>query len=372
MLYVLQANSKQLQTLRICFHETIYEADYAAGTLMPAFRQYLPHLPIETFELHMDSNSPWFGREVIQYLPNTLRRLYISRELLDEGLLAQDIDARYMASQLDVEEGLAFQGSQFLKTLRGIAEDDYICVGEDKGRTDFISMGGGKLGFIGYEYEPGKYTQFGNGQVRLVTAVATKTWMLTLNARLLDRERNMHLADFEGGEFILPPRVGEEHSPSTDKHSIAEKHGPIWVYAPPNTREIRAAAEELQDSVLVKRGNYYFGNENEAVKVFEDEPGVHPDDVLDRLWPDEISADKEDHWMTDHKPVNRDKEAPGLDDQAGATNREDGQGEWESERTAHWVENWIWFPCDKSYLKDEEREKFLSEREGEMLESLVS
>jgi hypothetical protein len=339
---------------------------------MPAFRLHLPHLPIETFEVHVDSSSPWFGREIIQHLPNGLRRLYMSRELLDEGLLAQDIDTRYMACHLTDEESLSFAGSQFLKVLKGTAEEKYIPVGEDKHRTDFISMGGGRLGFIGYEYEPTKPTRFGNNQPRMVKGEDTRMWMLTLNGRLLDRERNMHLSNYDGAKFIPSQEIptSEDHARSTNKYSIAEKYGPMWVYAPPNVREIRPSAEELQDTVIVNRGNYYFGNEEKAVEVFEKEPGVDPDDVLERLWPDEVSAHEKDHWMTGYKLIDRVEESEGLDNKEEGIKTESGKGGWEAERIAYWVKNWTWYPRDNSYLKDEEREVFMAERDGKMLKSL--
>jgi hypothetical protein len=329
-------------------------------------------MPIETFELHVNSCSPWFGREIIQHLPNGLRRLYMSRELLDEGLLVQDIDTRYMACNLTAENDLSFAGSQFLKALRGIAGKKYIHVGEAKRRTDFISMGGGKLGFIGYEYEPTKPTRFGNSQLRMVKGEDTRMWMLTLNGRLLDRERNMHLANYDGAKFIPSPSINnsEDHARSTNKHSIAEKYGPLWVYAPPNVREIRAAAEELQDTVIINCGNYYFGNEEKATEVFDKEPSVDPDDVLQRLWPDEVSVHEDEHWTTDYKSIDHVEESEDLDNKAGGTKMESGSGDWETERTAYWVKNWTWYPRENSYLKDEEREKFFVDRDGEMLKSL--
>lgn len=372
LLHVLRSNSKQLQTLRMCFHEAIYEADAAAGTLVAAFRHHLEHLPIEILELHVNSMSPWFGREIIQYLPCSLRRLYISRELLDEQHLTLDVDSRYMACQSTNDSKTA---SRFVRRLQGDAQDDYIQEGEDQRRNDFISLGGGKLGFIGYEYEPTKPTRFGNSQIRRVKDEETRTWLLMLNGRLLDRERNLHLAEYDGAKHIAPRQNASEDflEPTTENYRIAGKHGPLWVYAPASLKEAEAAASELKDSIIVESSHYYFGSEEGAAAVFRNEPGVHPDDVLEHLWPDEVSAHAEEHWQTDNQAGGRSEsetEETEAERSVSKKARNIGHSAWEEERITYWVRYWTWYPRNSSYINEDERERFLAERSGRSLKSL--
>lgn len=373
LLHVLRCNSKQLHTLRMCFHEAIYEADPAAGTLMPAFRLNLEHLPLEILELHINSKSPWFGAEVVQYLPNTLRRFYLSRELLDEQHLSLEIDKRYMSCQSTSDGNAA---SRFLESLQGAAQEDYVHVGEDSRRKDFISLGGGQLGFIGYEYEPTKPTRFGNSKIRIAKAEDTKAWMLTLNGRLLDRERNAHLIEYDGAKTIPPRECPTMNSPhlATPKHSIASQYGPMWVNALPSVKETEAACSDFKHSIIAGRPHYYFGNEEGAAKVFQSEQCVRPDDVPERVWPDEVSMQGSKHWQTDPQVGLEKGEEGEVEVGRNMPNGAAGvsHSAWEEERTAHWVRHWTWYSRENSYSKEEEREGFLAERSGDGLESLES
>jgi hypothetical protein len=352
----------------MCFHEAIYEADTAAGILIPAFRMNLEHLPLATLEIHINSQSPWFGAEIMQYLPNTLRRLYLSRELLDEQNLSLKIDNRYMSCQSTSYAG-DHTASQLLKILHGAdREEDYIHVGEFA-RRDFISLGGGKLGFIGYEYEPTKATRFGNSKTRVAKAADTRAWMLTLNGRLLDRERNAHLVGYDGGKYIPPqPKIATDQS-SPQKYSIAERYGPMWVNVPPSIREKDAAKNEIDQSIIANRTNLYFGMEDEATRVFQNEQCVALDDVQERLWPDEVSVHSNEHWQTDEQMGMR-KGVGNAEAGHSASKHGASHSKWQSDRLAHWVENWTWYSRTKSYAKDDERESFLTERSGENLTCL--
>lgn len=369
LFYVLRSNSKQLKTLRMCFHEAIYEADTAAGTLVPAFRLHLEHLPLENLELHINSQSPWFGAEILQYLPTTLRRLYLSRELIDEQQLSLNIDNRYMSCQPTSDGDTP---SRFLQILQGADEEEkYIHVGEDLRRKDFISLGGGKLGFVGYEYEPTKATRSDKINYRTAKADDTRAWMMKLNGRLLDRERNAHLIEYDGAKHIPPP-YRMQYSRSAEKCSISSQYGPMWVTAPRSIKETEAAASEYEDSVLAKYVHQYFGKEDEAMTIFQTEPCVHPDDVPRSCWADEVSMLSDEHWQTDPLMGPR-KSGLGDAEVVIATPKNDtSHSNWEKERTAHWVSNWTWYPQTKSYTKDDERESFMAERSGEGLKSLKS
>jgi hypothetical protein len=385
LLGILRMHSKQLKTLRMCFHEAIYEADPVSRTLYTAVERQLPHLPIDTLELHINSQSPWFGREVLRSLPLSLRRLYISRELIDEHLLMLDVDNQYMACKPTSDRKMP---SRFVTTLDGTAQDAYIHVGEDKSRKDFISLGGGKLGFVGFEYEPTKPTMFGNSELRTAKAEDTRAWMLALNGRLLDRERNAHLANYDGGKHIPPSQLDSKAcSNSTvdmtsiaiksrttvDSSSIAMKCGVMWVCAPPSLREREAAARELESSVIAKRTDYYFGNEDEATNTFFNEQNAQLKDLPELHWPDEVSMHSGEHWQTDDKPATWKED--GTEDVG--SNRHTpkragnvGHSAWEQERMAHWIKEGTWYSGLNSFAKEEGREKFLADRAGPSLESL--
>lgn len=384
LLGILRMHSKQLKTLRMCFHEAIYEADPVSRTLFTAVDLQLEHLPIETLELHINSQSPWFGQDFLKRLPVSLRRLYISRELIDEHLLMLDVDDRYMACKPTIERN----PSRFVRTFDGTAQDAYIHVGEDKSRKDFISLGGGQLGFIGFEYEPTKPTRFGNSQVRTAKAEDTRAWMLALNGRLLDRERNAHLVNCDGGKHIPPRQVDSKAGSNStvdmssiaikskttvDMSSIAMKCGVMWVCAPPSLREMEAAARELESSVIAKRADYYFGNEDEASNTFFNEQNAQLKDLPELHWPDEVSMHSGEHWQTDDQPGPWKED--GMEDVGSNRHTPKGTGNvghsaWEQERMAHWIKEGTWYSRINSFTKEEEREKFLADRAGPTLESL--
>ena len=346
LLRILKQNSKHLKTLRMCFHEAIYEATHVAGMIVPAFDRYLPELPIETLELHINSQSPWLGREVVRNLPVSLRRLYISRELIDEHLLMLDVDDRYMACDKPICDRA--RPSRFVRTLEGTAQDGYIHVGEEKSRKDFISLGGGKLGFIGFEYEPTKPTMFGDSKPRSAKAEDTRAWMLALNGRLLDRERNAHLVNFDGAKHIPPRQVASKtcYDSTEDISSIAAKSGVIWVYAPPTIRESEAVAKELESSIIAKRPNHYFGNEAEAANTFHNEQSARFKDLPELQWPDEVSMHGHEHWQTDDQPGPWKEDGMGDMGSNHTTPQRAGNvthSAWAQERMMHWVKEGTWF-----------------------------
>jgi hypothetical protein len=307
----------------------------------------------------------------LQYLPNTLRRLYLSRELLDEQHLSQEIDKRYMSCQSTSDGNTA---SRFLKSLQGTVQEDCIHVGEDSRRKDFISLGGGQLGFIGYEYEPTKPTRFGNGKIRVAKAEDTKMWMLTLNGRLLDRERNAHLIEYDGAKTIPLREIPTMNPPNVAarQHSIASQYGPMWVNALPSVKETEAACSDFEHSIIARRTHHYFGNEEGAANVFRSEQCVRPEDVPERLWLDDVSMHGSEHWQTDPQVGLKSGEVGDGEVERNMPSKAAGTGHsaWEEERTAHWVRYWTWYSRENSYIKEEERETFLAERSGEILESL--
>ena len=159
---------------------------------------------------------------------------------------------------------------------------------------------------------------------------------------------------------------------AAQKHSIAGQYGPMWVNALPSVKETEAACSDFEHSIIAGRTHYYFGNEEGAANVFQSEQCVGPDDVPERLWPDEVSMHGSEHWQTDPQVGLKKGEVGEVEVERNMPNEAAGNGHsaWEEERTAHWVRHWTWYSRENSYIKEEEREIFLAERSGEILESL--
>ncbi|ERF73805.1 hypothetical protein EPUS_05509 [Endocarpon pusillum Z07020] len=132
-----------MRRFRLCIEQPLREA--TAGALLGAIKLYLPDTNLQILEIHMTLQSQYFGYELIEALPKTLRRLYISQEL---------------ASAKDV--------------LRGV-RDRYF---GQKSRGGHLQAG--NLGLVGFEYWERE---------------STKLALLRMNGALLDRERNAHLLD---------------------------------------------------------------------------------------------------------------------------------------------------------------------------------
>lgn len=230
----------ELRTLRMCLHAPLYEAHHSEGTLIGGLKQHLPCLTsLETLELHIHAKTGFSGEEIIFAIPDSVKRLYISDKLISAQKLERLITQRYLWSKTKVPEefnptGWTIQtleindnggwpvGSransqttrgfpQTVRNYRGPRKGYYTnrkgkrvyvrygeIIGETRNRIDHIPFRHGKLGFIGYEYQAhAEGCECGKcDEVKLI--------LLRLNGRLLDRERNNHLARFDGGLQILP------------------------------------------------------------------------------------------------------------------------------------------------------------------------
>jgi hypothetical protein len=148
------ANGKHLRRFRFCIEQPLREE--TAGLLIGAFREYLPQTKLEMLEIHATSHSPYFGKELIEALPRTLKRLYVSQELIDPKVLPQAVQDRYFRA------------------------DNHEAAGN--------------LGLVGFEYWE---------------CESTKLSLLRMNGALLDRERNRHLFGQQSrfGSGSLPVRT---------------------------------------------------------------------------------------------------------------------------------------------------------------------
>lgn len=164
--------------------------------------------------------------------------------------------------------------------------DEHFMRGESKFRRDEIPLNTGKLGFITFEYDILNETDCTDHW----DEESDQTKILRLNGQLLDREHNLHLAYDQAAREehgIEPPHgycvpQGDSGLPETEtysKHSViyAAIYGnadlaPNAYLVEQNRKELAACPQrdgkqEGNDSMA-----WYFGNEDEAVKVFEQEP----------------------------------------------------------------------------------------------------
>jgi hypothetical protein len=381
--------ASKLRTLRMCFHASVYEAHYSEGALIGGLKVHLPRLTsLEMLELHIQIKADFSGEEIIFAIPDSLERLYVSDKLISADKLEDLITKRYLSSNSKIQTGDPFEGWT-LETL--IIDDDgvhsaalasaaqqtaYITpstvqkysgapqgyhtkrkgkkayvrydeiIGEARPRTDHIPFRRGKLGFIGYEYD---------GHEQSCTCDKcdeTKLIMLRLNGRLLDRERNNHLAHFDGGLQISPrshafartnslkdtetsvpdalddgitrkimlrkdfiEMVVEDETEGSQKgengerdsqdaeHDESQKSSAEQIKI--RKKEFKTELEDFErimdafDGRKYGKGSKhygYFGKEKEAVGHFEKEMIVMESELPERKWPEDTLVGGKEHW----------------------------------------------------------------------------
>jgi hypothetical protein len=232
-------HGKKLRRFRLCIEQSVREE--TAGDLLGALKQYLPLTNLGILEIHAVIISDYFGRELIEALPRSLKRLYISQELV------------------------------YVKDLLRAVRDRYFGPKDAKGHQQ-----AGNLGFVTYEYWEGENT---------------RPAVLRMNGALLDRERNAHLFDdaeasshrFGGGPGNFPVTT------STFRPLSAAELGEdmMSMKAPPE-----AALEYYEDQSVE--------HITEAEMVFHAEGAAKAEDRIPFLViPDNIEIGDNDHWMTD-------------------------------------------------------------------------
>ena len=83
----------KLRRFRLCLEGP--ETEWYAIHLLDGIRQWLPLTRLHYLEIHANFNSPFFGRELIQALPRSLRHLHVSLELVDIEILRIAVAERY-------------------------------------------------------------------------------------------------------------------------------------------------------------------------------------------------------------------------------------------------------------------------------------
>jgi hypothetical protein len=227
--------AKRMQRFRFCIEENLEEKN--VGPLLDALKRYLPHTCLQVLEIHMDLESNFFAREFMEALPPTLQRLYISQELVNSEVIVETITARYFGPKDPTEHADA-----------------------------------GNLAFIGYEF-------FDRETVRLK--------MLRLNARLLDRQRNVHLLDhpdgcsFGGGKVPLARGTLQELS--------IEELG----------EDVMSSEDIPEEALAFYRDEKGLEGFTEAEVVFYAEGVAGMEERMPGLAvPDCVVVGEREHWMT--------------------------------------------------------------------------
>ena len=298
MLQNLELRAPNLHTLRICTEGTIYEGGKQYSDLIGASNTFLcRQRGLKLFEFHATSRSPWFGSEVIGALPDLVRRVYLSDYTLSVPDLVETIEARYLSVD-PVEEGQHVD-SNALKMLN-----------DDHDRLGHISYTRGSLSFVTVEFNDQDHDAA----------------LLNLNGRLLDRERNSHLATFSntcfkyiqrtgrarfkdsGRLFYLRPRFSDDTRYRWTR-SWMDVYGNTvekdWLLTIQEIQNSMNQAGEASDSGFNMISHPYFGDETGAEHIFFREKVASAEEVLARksTYPEIVEIDKVNHgyhhWMSD-------------------------------------------------------------------------
>lgn len=230
-------HGRKMRRFRLCIEQTLKEED--VGSLLGAIKLYLPHTNLQVLEIHATVDSTYFGYELMEALPQTLKRLYVSQELVMAKDVARAVKERYFGQ---------------------------------KGRGGHQQAG--KLGLVGYEYWDRE---------------STKMALLRMNGALLDRERNRHLFDdpedfthrFGGGSFLC-------------------SRGTLRALTVKEIGQDVMSVEEVPEGALVHYEDQSVEHITEMEMVFHAEESARAEDrVLFLVIPDNVEVGEDDHWMTD-------------------------------------------------------------------------
>lgn len=268
-LYMLRTS--KLHTLKVCIHGAVYENDFRFGRLIGAFKLYMPLMStLRNLELHIQARSSWLAKDFFDYLPPSLERIYVP-EIFFTGNFKSML--RIVAGKTEV-------------SLEEYDHTHHRMIGEDLARSDYISFARSKLCFVGYEYEispmPMAYEIQGKDVYTL----------LKINAILLDRHRNRHLADLHGDHIPL-----DFKEPASSKEYIAA------VIAARAARLQAPMFDEIPELHVFVTKDDYFGKENEAQEIFYREAVAYAGDLPPLTYPavEEVSDDfrHSNHWISE-------------------------------------------------------------------------
>ena len=251
--------SRNLHTYRLCCHGAIYENCHQYGTFIGAFNDCIPNFPkLKTVEVHILSKSPWIAQEFIGALPTSIKRFYCSDTLI----------------QNNVRELTKLIGKCSNTPVEWSFPDTYI-VGVDLNRNDFIPFSANNLGFVGYEYDVASKNMLKQQEVDVME-------FIKLNGRLLDKERNKHLAKHRGRYIPYPD---------------------VWDFDPAKASTSEAVQADLfVKDIGLKDDHDYFGAEHVAEQIFHAEPVTKVNERALATYPAVVDVEDpckvSNHWLS--------------------------------------------------------------------------
>ena len=250
LLRCLAVKAIHLQCLRLCIEEEISEARHSDSELIGTMTRSLKlFTSLRVLEMHLLTDSPFLGAEVLQALPFSVKRFYTTEDFIDPKTLVREVERRYLKGPLMSTSG--------------------------------------RLGFIGYQF----------------TTQAAWNAALNLNGRLLDRERNI-------GCVLLREQVTsavkEEHEASRSQRN-ANDH--TTILRPKNPYALEKAMlmpinELLTLPTYNDNGDFRFDGrydvENEILdEIWRQEPVARHEDLPPLKWVDHEAVRRGEHWMSE-------------------------------------------------------------------------
>ncbi|KAK7900625.1 hypothetical protein LTR67_002908 [Exophiala xenobiotica] len=271
VLQKLASKALGLQELRICIHNGITET-VGCGSFIGALKLYLSQMnSLKLLEMHIHSESQWIAQEFIISIPPSVERLYISHQLFTKNFHSYKDLLNWSCGHL--------------------LQDDYphklLNRHVDLNRKDFIPFTN-DLGFVGYEFPSHLSPPQRNDLYEF----------LKLNGRLLDRERNKHLAVHQGKHIPVPQVYKTCDTKAVLHHENVVKQDPdddddIDI-------DIGMICDELRRCGL--GDDAYFGTEDAAQEVFYEEPVAKACDRAYYSYPQVVAVEHEgtrsEHWLS--------------------------------------------------------------------------
>lgn len=350
LIHILSWRAPQLNTLRLCFsmreREVLTEEGRQEfGSLTEEFSYRLHLFPaLKHLEIHFRGNQGaggFFKTHLVERLPPSLSRLYLSDGTISVAELVQQVRKRYFTYLEDYIEATRTvtpisnhdQGVPGDKGVSGnevervtsatrsinsdhLDEDDspigLLSCGEDKNRYDDIPLTGGNLGFVDFEYscretddeQPPASDSYDSSDL---------TMLLRLNGQLLDREHHFHLANSQLPEAtygIKPPQSCDDWQPRSGSEETVRTSCHPGIYAAirqchkwsPKRHLVEMNRQDLlvcfSKEEFRGRWDWYFGNEEEAEEVFRREPVAKAQDQKQKtnVMEVEVTESKRCRW----------------------------------------------------------------------------
>lgn len=345
LMHALCWRAPMLETLRLCIamreRQPGNETQHREQSIVTEELSHRLHRfpALKHLEIHYRGSGDFFRGHLIERVPPSLSRLYLSDHTISAAELVAQVRRRYFTypeDDNDDENGMA--RNQIAATPTRTQElphntlyeplpaeenvrPDYlsehvqlrsqISCGEQRDRHDDIPLSGGKLGFVDFEYSirsPDSTLAFD------ADSSATSAQIMRLNGQLLDREHNLHLGytQLPGAPYGVEPCQEEQAvwqaTLQVNETSKSSCHVKIYnaIYnsdeMAPKVQAVKKNEQDLTACFLRTKSkwDWYFGNEEEAMKIFEREPVARTTDQKQKstMVEIEVSDDARCRWSS--------------------------------------------------------------------------